>query len=83
MALVDLEILHGVCILEIKGIDTNDNFRSNAMLVKKAPLLQSKQLRNATTSRSLIGLFRIPELHSRASHSDSLGPICRSVLYSL
>ncbi len=72
-ALVDLEFMHVVCILESKGIDTNDNFRSNAMLITKAPILQSQQQRNATASRSLItkSVLGIPELHSRASHSHS------------
>ena len=49
-ALVDMEILHVICILESKGIDTNDNFRSNAILVTRSPFLKSDQLPNATGS---------------------------------
>ncbi len=37
MALVDLEILDDVFILERKGIDTNDDFRFNAMLLQNLP----------------------------------------------
>jgi hypothetical protein len=82
-ALVDLKILHDICILESKGIDTNNSSRSNAMLVTKVPLLKSKQLRNARASRSLITKsdLRIPDLQSRASHSYSLEQTCRSVIY--